>query len=120
MSITFKGQRHQRYFLWSLPQRFYTDSQLKVLGSIYTVRQRQRSRFGVAIHFGVHLGPIHTEHQYQRRDVASNIALIKLLRFLNIPSKSLQNGLQPQLIIYDASTDTDATNQSLVYSVNRP
>ena len=90
------------------------------MGSIYTERQRQRSRFGVATHFGVYLGPIHTEHQCQCRDVASNIALIKLLRFLNIPSKSLQSGLQRQLIICDARIETHATNQSLMPSVNRP
>ena len=29
-----------------------------------------------------------------------------------------QNGLQPQLLIYDASVDADAPNQSLTISVN--
>ena len=56
-----------------------------------------------------------------RCDVASDVLLIKLLRFLNKPSESLQkNGLQVQLIRYDTSVDTDASNQSLTFSVNGP
>ena len=36
------------------------------------------------------LGPIYTERQDQCCNVTSDIALIKLLRFLNKPSESLQ------------------------------
>ena len=50
----------------------------------------------------------YTEHQCQWFDVASNIALIKLLKFHS------KNGMQPQLIRYDAP------NQSLTLSVNGP
>ena len=44
-------------------------------------------------------------------DIASNIALIKLLKFLNKPRKSLQKWVATPIIRYDASIDTDATNQ---------
>ena len=53
-------------------------------------------------------------------NVASDIALIKLLRFLNKPSESLQCWLQPQLIRYDTTIDADAPNHSLALSVNGP
>ena len=61
-------------------------------------------------------GPVYTERQHQYSDVT----LSELLRFLNKPSESLQNGLQPQWTSYDASVNADTINLSLTLSVNRP
>ena len=66
------------------------------------------------------LGSVHTEYQCQYCNVASDITLIKLLKFLNKPIQLLQNGLQPQLIRYDVSIDADASNQSLTLGINGP
>ena len=57
------------------------------------------------------LGPTYTEHQRQCCNIASNIALNCLDFLINHKSHS-KNGLQPKLIRYDASVDTEAPNQS--------
>ena len=66
------------------------------------------------------LGPVYTERQRQCCYVTSNITLIKLLRFLSKPSDSLQKWVATQLIIYDASVDANAPNQSLAFCANGP
>ena len=64
---------------------------------------------------------VNTERQPQCCHVASNITLIKLLRFFSKPSKLLQKwvAFQLQLVIYGASIDADAPNQSLTFNVNK-
>ena len=52
-------------------------------------------------------------------DVASDIDLVKLLKFLIIEVSDPKNGLRRQSIRYDTSIDTDAPNQSLTLSVNK-
>ena len=64
------------------------------------------------------LGPVYTECQRQYCEVASDITVIKLLKFLTNQRSRSKNGLQPQLITYDASVDADAPNQPLMLSVN--
>ena len=56
--------------------------------------------------------PVYTE-RHQCYDVASDIALIELPKFLNKPSE-----LQPQLTRYDASVDADPPIQSLTFTDN--
>ena len=70
--------------------------------------------------FAVLLEPVYTEYQRQYCDVASDIAVIKLLKFVTNQTSYPEDGLQPRLITYDASIDTEAPNQSLILSVNRP
>ena len=56
------------------------------------------------------LGPVYTECQHQYCDVASDIALIKLLRFLTNQTSYSKNWLQPRLTTHDAGIDTEAPN----------
>ena len=62
-------------------------------------------------------GSAYTQHQCQCCDVAGNMALIKLLRFLNKPNESLKNVFQPEMIRFDASVVANTPNQSLTLSV---
>ena len=67
-------------------------------------------------------GPVYAERQHQCCSVASSITLIKLLRYLGKPRKSLKNGFQPPLIIdlYVANIDADARSKSLALNVDGP
>ena len=65
-------------------------------------------------------GPVYIERQGQCCNVSSDIALIKLLRFLVNQASRSKNGLQAHLITYDARVDDDTSNQSLMLYVNWP
>ena len=64
------------------------------------------------------LGPVLTENECY--DVANDTALVKLIGFLKSQESHSKNGLQPQLMRYDASIDADGPNQSMTLSLDGP